>query len=61
MTEKLRTYISRLKDKIDLNFHEFDELLAQEEKTIEALSAQWDSIHQRLKDIQQNLQTVNDG
>lgn len=60
VTEKLRTYISRLKDKIDLNFHEFDELLAQEEKTIEALSEQWDSIDERLQGIHQNLQTVND-
>ena len=61
VTEKLRTYISRLKDKIDLNFHEFDDLLAQEEKTIEALSQQWNSIDERLKSIQQNLATVHDG
>lgn len=59
VTEKLRTYISRLKDKIDLNFHEFDDLLEQEEKNIAALSEQWDSINQRLVTIQQNLSSIH--
>ncbi|MEZ5043741.1 MAG: dynamin family protein [Saprospiraceae bacterium] len=61
VTEKLRTYISRLKDKIDQNFHRFDELLKNEEQTIIRLKDQWASIHQRLNMVHEKLKNEHGG
>ncbi len=55
VTEKLRIYISRLKEKIDLNFDEFDQLLLQEEQTIKKLNEHWQSINERLSAVEEKL------
>jgi len=61
VTEKLRTYISRLKEKIDLNFDEFDQLLLQEEQTIKKLNEHWQSINKRLVSVEENLNQSDEG
>ena len=61
VTEKLRTYISRLKEKIDLNFDKFDQLLLQEEQTIKKLNEHWQSINERLNSVEENLNQSDGG
>lgn len=61
VTEKLRAYISRLKEKIDLNFDEFDQLLLQEEQTIKKLNERWQSINERLISVEENLNQSDGG
>ena len=52
---KLKNYIQNIKDKINENFNEFDNLLQQESEQIRELEAQQQSIHQRLEDLKIKL------
>ena len=52
VTEKLKTYISNIKDKIDANFHGFDELLETEGKQIVILEQKHQSIETRLDELE---------
>lgn len=55
VTEILKTYIKRLKSKIDGNFHRFDEMLQKEEQQIDRLTEQQVAITQRLDELQHEL------
>lgn len=55
VTEKLKTYIVHLKEKIDANFVKFDELLVKEEKVLETLNQTQSDIDQRLQEIGEKL------
>ncbi|HKK77829.1 MAG TPA: dynamin family protein [Saprospiraceae bacterium] len=57
VTEILKTYIKRLKNKIDGNFHRFDEMLQKEEQQIAALTEEQVAISQRLEELHQELRT----
>lgn len=56
VTDKLKTYIHNLKEKIDANFHRFDELLEREEQQLAELETQHDDIDQRLEGMQEELE-----
>ena len=55
VTEKLKSYIANIKQKIDANFHNFDELIQTEEQQIQKLEAQHNSIHTRLEQMEKEL------
>ena len=55
VTDILKTYIKRLKSKIDANFHRFDEMLLKEEEQISTLSEEHQQIHQRLEQLLNEL------
>jgi len=57
VTEILKTYIKRLKNKIDGNFHRFDEMLQKEEQQIAALTEEQVAISQRLEELHEELRT----
>ncbi|MDF1696009.1 MAG: dynamin family protein [Saprospiraceae bacterium] len=49
VSEKLRTYTKRIKDKIDHNFYQLDLLLAHEEKVLQNLNTMKKDIHNKLE------------
>lgn len=55
VTEKLKNYISNIKEKIDANFHEFDDLIESEDKQIQNLQAQHQSIEERLNKLEKSV------
>lgn len=55
VTDILKTYINRLKNKIDGNFHRFDEMLKKEERQITALTDEQTAITQRLNELQTDI------
>lgn len=55
VTNILKTYIKRLKNKIDGNFHRFDEMLKKEEQTIKELAGDQQTITDRLNELQDNI------
>jgi uncharacterized protein YoxC len=55
VTEILKTYIKRLKNKIDGNFHRFDEMLQKEEQQIASLGQEQKAITQRLEELHREL------
>lgn len=55
VSEILKTYIRRLKTRIDSNFHRFDEMLEKEEGQITTLSAEQATITSRLEKLQADL------
>ncbi len=57
VTEKLKTYITNIKQKIDANFHDFDDLIANEEKQVEQLQEKRKSIEDRLDKMEAELTT----
>ncbi|GAB5555175.1 MAG: hypothetical protein Sapg2KO_47660 [Saprospiraceae bacterium] len=59
VTNILKTYIKRLKDKIDTNFHRFDQMLKKEQQQIQELSEEENKIEARLLDLQTNLEAEN--
>lgn len=52
VTEQLSTYVSRIKEQIDENFSEFDNLLVHEEKQIALLKTQQSNIGQRISELE---------
>ncbi len=56
--EKLKAYITNLKEKIERNFERFDLMLEQERTQIEKLSAQQTSVEQRLDQVKEDLQAM---
>lgn len=59
VTNILKTYIKRLKDKIDANFHRFDQMLEKEQQQILELSEEEDKIEARLLELQNSLEAEN--
>jgi small GTP-binding protein len=59
VTNILKTYIKRLKDKIDANFHRFDQMLQKEEQQILELSAEENKIEARLLELVETLEKEN--
>lgn len=55
VTEILKTYIKRLKNKIDDNFHRFDEMLQKEEQQIASLGQEQEVITKRLEELHREL------
>jgi len=55
VSQKLKTYITSIKNKIDSNFVKFDHLIESEEKQISCLNEQYDSIEKRLGKIELEL------
>jgi len=55
VTEKLKTYIVNIKQKIDANFHGFDEMIKNEEKQVESLQEKRKSIEERLDKMEVEL------
>ena len=55
VTDILKTYIKRLKSKIDANFHRFDEMLLKEEEQIGELGEEHQQIHHRLMQLLNEL------
>ena len=55
VSDKLHTYIQHIKQRIDANFNNFDDLLERESKQLQALKAQHQSIYQRLETIETAL------
>lgn len=51
LTEKLSQYILSIKDKIDQNFSEFDDLVASEEHAIRELDTQLGNVQMKLKQL----------
>ncbi len=58
VTEKLKTYIANIKEKIDANFQKFDDLLASEAKQVEHLDNQYNSIEGRLDKLNSELEQI---
>ena len=54
--EKLKTYIQNLKERIDHNFHGFDQMLEKEEAQIQTLENQFNDIENRLQTLEQTLE-----
>lgn len=55
VTDILKTYIKRLKEKIDANFHRFDEMLNKEEEQIQSLTDEQQVISGRLGHLSEEL------
>ena len=55
VNEKLKLYINNIKQKIDLNFSNFDQMLEQEEKQISSLETKQLTIKERLSTLQTSL------
>ena len=55
--EKLKTYIQNLKERIDHNFHGFDQMLEKEEAQIQTLENQFNDIENRLQTLEQTLES----
>ena len=55
VNEKLKTYISNIKDKIDANFHEFDKLIEMEEMQIKLLEQKHQSVEKRLEKLEKMI------
>ncbi|NPA45553.1 MAG: hypothetical protein GXO49_08460, partial [Chlorobi bacterium] len=51
LTEKLTIYIKTIKDKINNNFSDFDNLLHLEEKSLKELEEKLNSIKQELNEL----------
>ena len=58
VTSKLKTYIQHLKERIDGNFHKFDDLLEKEEKQIGQLKADHEQIEQQLVEMEKELAEI---
>ena len=58
VTTKLKTYILHLKDRIDGNFHKFDELLGKEEKQINQLQTEHQQIESKLVEMEKDLDEI---
>lgn len=55
VNEKLKTYISNIKGKIDANFHEFDKLIEMEEMQIKLLEQKHQSVEKRLEKLEKMI------
>jgi GTPase SAR1 family protein len=55
LSEKLKTYVTGIKEKIDANFEGFDEMIAKEETQIAKLEAEQKGIDERLNNVESKL------
>lgn len=55
VSQKIKAYVATIKDKIDTNFHKFDNLLVNEEIQIQHLQDQYNSIETRLENLSKEL------
>lgn len=55
VTDRLKTYVSHIRERIDENFIDFDRHLEQEEEQIRFLERKHESIQKRLVDIREEL------
>ncbi len=55
VTERLKTYVGNIKDRIDENFKDFDRHLELESEQIQFLERKHESINKRLTDIREEL------
>jgi len=59
ITEKLARYIETIKQRIETNFHDFDAMLALEEKEVVTLRKQFDDISGNLLAMKQKLNNID--
>jgi small GTP-binding protein len=55
VTDKLKTYIAHLKERIDSNFTKFDELIEKEGELLKDLNSRHDAIENRLVEVREKL------
>lgn len=55
VSQKIKAYVATIKDKIDTNFHKFDNLLVNEEIQIQHLQDQYNSIETRIENLSKEL------
>jgi len=55
---KLKDYIANIKEKIDTNFNQFDGLLKEEKAELERMVQQQQSIEERLKNMETELEVI---
>lgn len=58
VSDKLHTYIGNIKERIDSNFGEFDQMVVQEEKQIAVLNDQQESIEERMRSLGVELRSL---
>lgn len=58
LSEKLKTYVTGIKEKIDANFEGFDEMIAKEEGQIQKLEAEQLGIEERLVKVESGLKKL---
>jgi len=56
VTEKLESYTAKIKDRIDLNFLNFDSLLEEEKNTINFLDSEFARINTELNEVEKDVQ-----
>jgi len=56
ITEKLKNYTAKIKERIDRNFSNFDKLLDEEKQTIEFLDSEFERINNELNGVNQDVQ-----
>ena len=56
ITEKLKNYTAKIKERIDRNFSNFDKLLEEEKQTIEFLDSEFERINNELNGVNQDVQ-----
>ena len=61
LSEKLKTYVTGIKEKIDANFEGFDEMIAKEETQIAKLEGEQRGIDERLGDVEKELDQIGTG
>ncbi len=59
LSEKLKTYVTGIKEKIDANFEGFDEMIGKEEGQIGKLEEKQLEIDERLGEVEKELKLVN--
>lgn len=56
ITEKLKNYTAKIKERIDRNFSNFDKLLDEEKQTIEFLDSEFERINKELNGVNEDVQ-----
>ena len=56
--DKLKTYVANIREKLEANFREFDNLLESEKTQLEKLNTMHDSIEKRLEECKTELPVV---
>ena len=58
VTEKLKTYAARIKQRIDANFHNLDQLLSSEKEAIDSMQAKSKAIENSIKQISGSVKSM---
>ena len=58
VTEKLKTYAARIKQRIDANFHNLDQLLSSEKEAIDSMQTKSEAIENSIKLINESVKSM---